>query len=120
MIYVYPIDISKLKSGVRRTAPPPLEAQKIRGGDGYFTWSGEIFLNLFLPSPPQMGKGLELTFGHKCLRFTLGINGITLGINGNSFGFLWGFFRAPLPSLPTPTFDSLPVFMLLQVMEPGT
>ena len=37
---------------------------------------------------------------------TLGINGITLGINGNPLGFLWGFFRVPLPSLPI--LDSLP------------
>ena len=39
---------------------------------------------------------------------TLSINGITVGINGNPLGFLWGFFRVPLPSLPTPILDSLP------------
>ena len=51
LIYVYPIDIARLKSGIRRTPPPLFETPKTRGG-GYFTWSGEIFLRNFLPYPP--------------------------------------------------------------------
>ena len=71
---------------------------------------------------PNMFAGIQLLdqvsqwqgahFEHKFLRFTLGINGITLGINGNSLGFLWGFFRVPLPSLPTPSLSVSTHFQL--------
>ena len=71
---------------------------------------------------PNMFAGIQLLdkvsqwqgahFEHKFLRFTLGINEITLGINGNSLGFLWGFFRVPLPSLPTPSLSVSTHFQL--------
>ena len=61
LIYVHPIDIARLKSGIRRTPHLFWKPKKHVGGGGYFTWSGEIFLRKILPYlPPQIFQGGDL------------------------------------------------------------
>ena len=55
LIYVYPINISRLKCGIRRTFPL-LEAQKT-GGKWYISCGQVKFLRHFLPYPTQIFQG---------------------------------------------------------------
>ena len=56
LIYVYQIDISRLKSGIRRTPHLFWKPKKPRGGPVYFMWSGEIFLRSLLPCPAKYSR----------------------------------------------------------------
>ena len=71
------LDISKLKSGIRRTPPHPRWKPKKYVGRVYFMWSGEICLRNFLTyTPPKYsrvegGDSLTIFYVNVCLSIYL-------------------------------------------------